>query len=96
MKKSKKHVYNKSTGRDYSSGSYDDRYGEQTSDDRSQRNKARRRMFNFLKEKYGETRAKDMMRGRDVDHIKTVKDGGSNIITNLRLSTPKKNRGRKE
>lgn len=93
---SKEHVYNKTTGRKYGSGSYDDRYGEKTSDDRSQRNKARRIMFSFLENKYGKARAKEMMKGKDVDHKKTIKSGGNNSISNLRLTTPKKNRGRKE
>ena len=92
----KKHVYNRSTGRNYGSGSYDDRYGEKTRDDRSQRNKARRMMYNFLEEKYGKARADKMMKGKDVDHIHTIKEGGKNTISNLRLTTPKKNRGRKE
>ena len=95
MKKSK-HVYNKTTGRSYKEGSYDDNYGERTVDDRSQRNQARAEMKSFLTEKYGAKRAKDMMRGKDVDHIKSIKHGGSNSIKNLRLISPKKNRGRKE
>lgn len=90
----KKHVYNKTTGRNYAG--YDDKYGERTVDDRSQRNKARRIMRNFLTEKYGKTRADQMMKGKDVDHIHTIKDHGGNSIKNLRLTTPKKNRGRKE
>lgn len=90
----KKHVYNKFTGRDYDG--YDKSYGKKTSDDRSQRNKARREMLKFLTNKYGKARAEKMMKGKDVDHIHTLKKGGSNSIKNLRLLTPKKNRGRKE
>lgn len=32
--------------------------------------------------------------GKDVDHIKPLKSGGTNARSNLRVSTVKKNRGR--
>ena len=91
----KKRVYNKSTGRDYS---YDKKYQSTPSqiEKRSQRNKARREVFNTLKEKIGESAAKKKMKGMDVDHIRTIKNGGTNRKSNLRLLTPSKNRGRKE
>jgi hypothetical protein len=34
------------------------------------------------------------MAGKDVDHIKRIKSGGSNSKSNLRLQSPAKNRGR--
>lgn len=52
---------------------------------RSQRNKARREM----EKKVGAT----ALKGKDVDHKKMIKDGGSNAATNLRVMTPHKNRG---
>lgn len=52
---------------------------------RSMRNKARR----IMQQKYG----KAALRGKDVDHIKRVVDGGTNAISNLRLRPPHLNRG---
>lgn len=89
-----KRVNNKSTGRDYS---YDKKYQSSPSQikKRSQRNKARREVFNTLKEKIGESAAKKKMDGMDVDHKKPIKSGGTNKKSNLRLLTPHKNRGLK-
>jgi hypothetical protein len=89
----KKHIYNKSTGRRY--GGYDRRYGKKTVEHRSQRNKARRIVLASLIKKYGTTRAKAMMKGKDVDHKKPIAAGGSNRLSNLRLLDPEKNRGLK-
>lgn len=52
---------------------------------RSQRNKARR----LMEHKVGAAAIK----GKDVDHKKMIKNGGSNAPSNLRLQSPKKNRG---
>jgi hypothetical protein len=35
------------------------------------------------------------VRGKDVDHVKSIKAGGSNHPKNLRLRSPKANRGDK-
>jgi hypothetical protein len=78
--------------RDYS---YDKAYNKRTVKERSQRNKARRVMLKSLTEKYGKSRAKEMMDGMDVDHKRTIKDGGSNNVGNLRLQKPSVNRARK-
>jgi len=88
-----KRKYNASTGRDYS---YDRAYNKKTIKQRSQRNKARREVFNMLEEKYGASKAKAMMKGKDVDHIKSIRKGGANTKSNLRLLTPAKNRGDKK
>lgn len=89
-----KRVNNKSTGRDYS---YDKKYQSSPSqiEKRSQRNKARREVFNSLKEKIGESAAKKKMKGMDVDHKTPIRSGGTNKKSNLRLLTPHKNRGLK-
>lgn len=54
---------------------------------RAARNRARRKM----EKKVG----KAALRGKDVDHKKPLKKGGSNNLSNLRVQSPKKNRGRK-
>ena len=52
---------------------------------RSERNKARREMEKEV--------GKAALKGKDVDHKKMLKDGGSNARSNLRVTTPHKNRG---
>lgn len=91
----KKHVYNKSTGRKYGPGSYDHAYGKKTSKQRSQRNKARRAVRAALVSKYGAKKAAQMLKGKDVDHVKPIAKGGKNGLSNLRVTSKKKNRGRK-
>lgn len=53
---------------------------------RAERVKARR----LMEKKYG----KSAIKGKDVDHRKALKDGGETKLSNLRLISPKKNRGR--
>lgn len=53
--------------------------------DRSQRNSAR----TIMRKELGEAAIK----GKDVDHKKMVKDGGSNARRNLRVQSEHKNRG---
>lgn len=53
---------------------------------RAERVKARR----LMEKKYG----KQALKGKDVDHKKALKDGGSTTLSNLRLMSPAKNRGR--
>lgn len=78
--------------RDYT---YDKAYNKKTVEQRSQRNKARRIIFNELEEKHGKVKAKKIMKGMDVDHKKPIKKGGKNILSNLRLLSPSKNRSKK-
>jgi hypothetical protein len=52
---------------------------------RSERNQARR----IMTKKVGA----EAIKGKDVDHKKMVKDGGTNAPGNLRIQTPHKNRG---
>jgi 5-methylcytosine-specific restriction endonuclease McrA len=90
----KVHKYNKSTGRKYGPGSYDYKYGKKTSKQRSQRNKARRAVRASLTAKYGARKAAAMLKGKDVDHAKPIAKGGKNRLSNLRIMSKKKNRGR--
>lgn len=62
---------------------------------RSERNKARRILHAALVKKYGEARADAMMKGKDVDHITPLEDGGSNAASNLRLRSIRSNRSDK-
>jgi hypothetical protein len=87
----RKRKFNKSTGRKYTGNSYDAKYGRRTSKQRSERNKARRIVFNRLAKKHGKAKARQMMKGKDVAH----KNGLSNNPSNLKLSSPSKNRGRR-
>lgn len=52
---------------------------------RSNNNKARR----IMEDKVG----KEAMKGKDVHHIKAQRDGGKTVASNLKLVTPKSNRG---
>jgi len=52
---------------------------------RSERNQARR----IVAKKVG----KKAIEGKDIDHKRMVKDGGTNAPGNLRIQTPHKNRG---
>lgn len=88
----KKRVHNKSTGRDYS---YDKEYNKRTVKQRSERNKARALILKKLSDKHGESKAKKMMKDKDVDHKKPLKSGGKTTLSNLRLVTKSKNRARK-
>ncbi len=54
---------------------------------RAKRNAARRKMV----AKYG----KAAVRGKDVDHKRPLSKGGSNRMSNLRITSRKFNRGRK-
>lgn len=84
--KNKRPKSNLATGRDYS---YDKKYeaSKKQISNRSKRNAARAEME--------KTHGKAALKGKDVDHKKPLKSGGSNSKSNLRISTKKKNRGRK-
>lgn len=74
---------------------YDKKYNQATVDHRVKRNQARAIMKKNLAEKYGEARAEQMMKGKDVAHKVPVSKGGSNSIRNLVLQPKSANRGRK-
>lgn len=88
----KKRVHNKSTGRDYT---YDKAYNKRTVKDRVARNKARAMLKAKLIKKHGKSKAAAMMKGKDVDHKRAIKQGGKSVLSNLRLQSKAKNRGRK-
>lgn len=58
---------------------------EEQKANRAKRNAARAEMLKKGKVKKGD--------GKDVDHTKKLKDGGSNASTNLRVRAKSKNRG---
>lgn len=84
--KNKRSSSNEKTGRDYS---YDKEYQSSPEQikNRVKRNKARRMM-----EKEGKVRKGD---GKDVDHKKPIKKGGSNSKSNLQVIHKSKNRAKK-
>ncbi len=51
-------------------------------------------MKKHLTEKHGAAKAESMMKGKDVAHKKALSSGGSNAVSNLKLVSRKKNRGR--
>ena len=73
---------------------YDKAYGKATVGDRVKRNQARAVMRDKLEERYGKARAEQMMKGKDVAHIKSVRSGGTNAPSNLKLQAKSVNRGR--
>lgn len=91
-KAAKKRVHNKSTGRDYT---YDKAYNKRTVKDRVERNRARALKKKELTERWGVAKATAMMKGKDVDHKKAIKDGGKTTKKNIRLVSASKNRARK-
>lgn len=84
--KNKRPKSNKATGRDYS---YDTAYEDRPEQvkNRVKRNRARREM--------AKKKGKAALKGKDVDHKKPLSKGGSNSSKNLRVTSKKKNRGRK-
>jgi 5-methylcytosine-specific restriction endonuclease McrA len=77
---------NKATGRDYS---YDKEYQKSPKQvaNRVKRNQARAEMIKDGKAKVGD--------GKDVDHKKPLKKGGSNHKSNLQVISKSKNRAKK-
>ena len=84
--KNKRPKSNKATGRDYS---YDKEY------QKSKKQVANRVKRNAARRAVTAAKGKAAVRGKDVDHKKPLKSGGSNAKSNLRITTKKKNRGRK-
>lgn len=65
---------------------------------RAARNRARLKVYKALKEKYGAAKAKKMISGKDVDHIKPLVNKVTEekqSLKNLRLRDPSENRGDK-
>ena len=91
----KRKPYNKANGRKYGPGSYDSTYLKKTVNDRVKRNAARAKVKSGLVKKYGKKKATSMLKGKEVDHIKSLKRKGSNSRSNLRLLSTSKNRARK-
>jgi len=73
---------------------YDKAYGKATVADRVKRNQARAAMKKKLTEQYGAARAEQMMKGKDVAHKKSIRSGGTNAPSNLKLVSKTSNRGR--
>lgn len=76
---------------------YDKEYqsSKKRTDIRVKQNAARSLFMKKLKEKHGEAKAKQMMKGKDVDHIKPLNKWWTNKMGNLRLISVYKNRSRK-
>lgn len=74
---------------------YDKAYNKRTVADRVKRNQARAMVLKELTAKYGASRAASMMKGKDVAHNKSVRSGGGNSKSNLKLQSVAVNRGRK-
>lgn len=91
-KAAKKRVHNKSTGRNYS---YDKEYNKRTVKQRVMRNQARAMKKKELEKRYGVKKAAAMMKGKDVDHKRSIKSGGKTTSKNIRLMSRSKNRARK-
>lgn len=84
MASTKKRVRNKSTGRNYRK-EYDNYQGKKEQiKKRTQRNAARRKMVAEGKASKGD--------GKDVDHKRRIKSGGSNSSSNLRMKNKSANR----
>jgi hypothetical protein len=69
--------------------------GPHRKSERAARNRARYKIFKKLAALYGVVRAKKMMEGKDVDHIKSVATGGGEGVGNLRLRSESANRSDK-
>lgn len=85
---------NKSTGRNYS---YDKKYESSATQikNREERNLSRRHAEHKLAEHLGVAGAKKKLKGKDIDHKKSLKGGGSNKASNLRIRSVHSNRGDK-
>ena len=62
---------------------------------RNERHKARRIVLKQLTVRYGESKAKAMIKGKDVDHKKPIALGGKTVSSNLRIRNPSANRSDK-
>lgn len=82
----------KAKKRDYT---YDHKYNHATIEQRSERNRARALVLKKLSNHYGPAKAKAMLKGKDIDHKKAIKDGGKTTLSNLQAITVHKNRTKK-
>jgi len=64
--------------------------------ERAARNRARYAYLKKLTDKYGAARARKMMEGKDVNHIKSLAEGGKNHLSNYELKSARSNRADKE
>lgn len=81
------------TGRDYKREKQTE--SKERMQHRSNRNKGRRIMLAHLTKKHGAEKARAMMQGKDVDHVKPLAQGGGITIGNLRLRKPLANQSDK-
>lgn len=88
----KKRVNNKSTGRNYAK---DKIYNKKTVKQRVARNKARRIIKKELTKRHGASKASSLMKGKDVDHKRPLRSGGTTTRKNIRLMSRSKNRAKK-
>lgn len=77
--------FNKTTGRDYA-----DEYARYQGTSEQKLKRAKRNSARNTMAKAGKVRKGD---GKDVDHKRTLKSGGTNSIKNLRVLDKSKNRG---
>lgn len=77
--------FNKTTGRDYA-----DEYSRYQGTSEQKLNRAKRNSARAAMAKAGKVRKGD---GKDVDHKKAIKNGGTNTTKNLRAIDKSKNRG---
>lgn len=86
---------NKATGRNYT---YDDKYESSATQikNRESRNLARKHALESVAKTHGLDAAKKALKGKDIDHIKSLKGGGSRTAkSNLRVRSIHANRGDK-
>lgn len=88
----KKRHNDKAHGRSYI---YDLAYEKKHLKDREERNLARRQALAHFTSKYGVAKAKQMLKFKDIDHIKSLSSGGSNKKSNRRIRSRHSNRGDK-
>lgn len=63
--------------------------------EKAARARARYAVLKKLTAKHGAAKAKRMMEGKDVDHVRSIATGGGNSTSNLRLRSVSANRGDK-
>jgi hypothetical protein len=87
---------NKKTGRNYSRDKLYEESPQQVRN-REERNLARKHALQSVAKTHNIpiSKAKAMKKGQDVDHIKSLKDGGSNKKSNTRWRSIHSNRGDK-
>jgi hypothetical protein len=92
MAAKKRKPFNKSTGRDTTTGT-DAFHNRKNTANRSLRNQARRVMKAHLTKKHGASKAEAMMKGKHVGHKRPLTKGGTNAVSNLVLEKASANLG---